>query len=221
MNSKNLIKPILWSYYLSSCSWRVRIALNLKKIDYEYRAVDLLKKKHGDQFSDEFTKLNPKQEVPVLFIDNHFLSQSISIIEYLDETRNDGVNLLPKDPVKRAKSRIISEIINSGIQPYQNANVIKRINQEMGKEKRIEWLDFYLNKGLNSIETNLRNSKGKYCVGDEITIADLCLVPQVYSARRYKVDISKYPIIQSINSELEKLPEFVKAHPDNQPDFKK
>ncbi|CAF0820964.1 unnamed protein product [Brachionus calyciflorus] len=217
MNANKFKKPILWSYYLSSCSWRVRIALNLKKIDYEYKAVDLLKKMGGDQFSEGFSRLNPKQEVPVLFIDNQYLTQSIPIIEYLDETRKDGFRILPEDPVKRAKSRIIAEIINSGVQPYQNANVIKRINNE-SKEMRIKWLDFYLNKGLNSVEEALKETKGKYCVGNKISIADLCLVPQVYSAKRYKIDLAKYPLINSINLELENLPEFVKANPENQPD---
>nr|AYN44510.1 glutathione S-transferase Z2 [Brachionus rotundiformis] len=219
MNQIKIAKPILWSYFQSTCSWRVRIALNLKAIDYEYRAVDLLKNKGGEQFSKEFTNLNPKQEVPILFIDNYLFTQSIPIIEYLDETRRHGARLLPDDPVKRAKCRIIAELINSGIQPYQNANVIKKINAEMGKDKRKDWLHFYLNKGLNAVEEILKETKGRYCVGDEITMADLFLVPQVFAAKRYKIDMSIYPLINTINSELENIDDFLRAHPYSQPDF--
>nr|QUF59421.1 glutathione S-transferase GSTZ2 [Brachionus angularis] len=217
MLSKQFKKPVLWSFYLSSCSWRVRLALNLKNIDFKYQAVDLLNKAEGDQFSSEFTKLNPKQEVPVLLIDGHYLTQSIPIIEYLNETR-EGINFIPNDPVKRAKARIISEIINSGIQPHQNANVLKRIKNEMGKEKTKEWLKFYLEKGLYSVESILKETKGKYCINNEITIADLCLVPQVYAALRYKINFNNFPYIQEVYSNLENLPEFVKSHPDNQID---
>lgn len=139
----------------------------------------------------------------------------------MESTRKTGVRLLSDDATKRAHSRMIAEIINSGIQPYQNANVIKKINKEMGKIKRKEWLDFYLNKGLNSVETLLKDTKGRYCVGDEISLADLCLVPQLFAAKRYKIDIRNFPLINSIFLELENVPEFLKASPENQPDFLK
>jgi maleylacetoacetate isomerase len=102
----------------------------------------------------------------------------LPIIEYINETRKQEPNLIPTDPVKRARARAIAEIINSGIQPYQNTNVVKRIAQEMGDEKKNEWLQFYLRKGFKAIEEALKETSGKFCVGDEITIADLCLVPQ-------------------------------------------
>lgn len=137
----------------------------------------------------------------------------------MDSTRKRGKKLLPENPSNRVKSRIIAEIINSGIQPYQNANVIKKINLEMGKSKRIEWLNKYLNKGLNAVEIILKDSKGRYCVGDEVSLADLCLVPQIFAAKRYNIDMKNFPLIDSVISELNTLPEFLKAMPQNQPDF--
>lgn len=108
----------------------------------------------------------------------------MAIIEYLDETRINAPRLLPKNSVKRAQTRAIAEVINSGIQPYQNANVTNRISQYQGDEKISEWINTYLTRGLRAIEELLVKSSGKFCVGDEITIADCCLVPQVYSANR-------------------------------------
>lgn len=141
-------------------------------------------KEGGQQYSEEYTKINPKQEVPALEIDGHLILQSLAIIEYLDETRPGGVRLLPADPVKRAQVRMISEIINSGIQPYQNANVLKRL----GDEKKTEWLQFYLSKGMRAIEAALKETSGKYCVGDEVSMADLCLIPQVYSGKHISIN---------------------------------
>jgi len=124
----------------------------------------------------------------------------------LDETRTNGSNLLPRNPIKRAQARAIAEIINSGIQPYQNLNVLKRIT----KEKKYEWLDFYLSKGLRSLETTLKVTSGKFCVGDELSIADLCLVPQIFHVKRNSIEFSEklYPYLTRINKELEKTPEF-------------
>ena len=124
----------------------------------------------------------------------------------MDETRTNGSNLLPRNPIKRAQARAIAEIINSGIQPYQNLNVLKRI----AKEKKYEWLYFYLSKGLRSLETTLKVTSGKFCVGDELSIADLCLVPQIFHVKRNKIEFSDklYPYLTRINNELEEIPEF-------------
>jgi maleylacetoacetate isomerase len=141
----------------------------------------------------------------------------LPILEYLNETRkNVGVNYIPEDPVKCAKARCIAEIINSGIQPLQNLNVVQRLE----KEKRKEWLHHYIDKGLVSIEQLLQETSadGLFCVDNKLSIADICLVPQVYGAKRYKVDVSKYPLISSVNSNLEKNPEFFRAHAHNQID---
>jgi maleylacetoacetate isomerase len=111
----------------------------------------------------------------------------LAIIEYLDETRSQEPHLIPKDPIKRAQARAIAEIVNAGIQPYQNANVLKKIVEYQGEEKKTEWINNYLTKGFRAIEALLQKTSGKYCVGDEVTIADCCLIPQVYSANRYFV----------------------------------
>ena len=121
---------------------------------------------------------------------------------------------MPKDPIKKAKARAIAEIINSGIQPYQNLSALKKV----GDEKRNEWLHFYLHKGFKAIETALKETSGKYCVGDEISIADLCLVPQVYSANRFNIDLTEYPNVRRVYDEIAKLPAFRKAHAHTQPD---
>nr|AYN44511.1 glutathione S-transferase Z4 [Brachionus rotundiformis] len=214
-------KPILYNYFRSSSSWRVRIALELKKIDYEYKPISLIKD-GGEQYSEEFTKINPKQEVPALHIDGHLLLQSLPIIEYLDETRPNEHQLLPIDSVKRAKARMIAEIINSGMQPFQNLNVIKRVAAEtQSEEKKMEWIKFYLTKGFKAVEEALQETSGKYCVGDQITIADLCLVPQVYSAKRFNIDLNEFPNVRRVNEQLEKIPEFIKAHAHRQIDTPK
>ena len=121
---------------------------------------------------------------------------------------------MPSDPLKRFQARSLSEIINAGIQPLQNLSVLKIV----GAEKRDEWLKNFLNKGLYAFENTLKQTSGKYCVGDNISIADLCLVPQYEAAVRFNVDVSQFNLINKINSELSKLPEYQTSHPFSQPD---
>lgn len=206
-------KPVLYSYFRSSCAWRVRTALAMKGIDYEYSPVHLVQD-GGQQFSDTYKALNPQCVVPTLEIDGQVLTQSLSIIEYLDETRGSPC-LLPKgDPIRRQQVRAVSDCIASGIQPIQNLSVVKYV----GPEKKAEWGKHWIEQGFNGLEKLLQKTAGKYCVGDEVTMADLCLVPQVYNANRFKVDMSAYPIISRINEELNTLEAFQKAHPAQQPD---
>ncbi|XP_053143071.1 maleylacetoacetate isomerase isoform X2 [Hemicordylus capensis] len=204
-------KPILYSYFRSSCSWRVRIALTLKGIAYEQAPVHLLKD-GGQQHSSEFQALNPMQQVPALKIDGVTLSQSLAIIEYLEETRPNP-RILPQDPKKRAQVRMISDHIVSGIQPLQNLSVL----QQMG-EKQQEWAEHCISRGFKAVEQVLQETAGRYCVGDEVTMADLCLVPQVYNAARFKVDLAPYPTIVRINKALLELDAFQISHPCRQPD---
>ncbi|KAL3315401.1 Glutathione S-transferase zeta-1 [Cichlidogyrus casuarinus] len=208
----------LYSYFRSSCSYRVRIALNLKKVDYNYKAVNLIKD-GGEQFKQEYRNVNPKCEVPCLKIDGMTIYQSVAIIEYLEETRsNSGQRLLPDCLKTRAQVRMIVELINSGIQPIQNLGILGKV-QKLGGDK-IKWAQVCIESGFDAIEKCLTETSGVYCVGDEITMADVFLVPQVYNAKRYDVDVSKYPNIERINQKLLGHSDFQAATPENQPDAK-
>ncbi|XP_068729460.1 maleylacetoacetate isomerase-like [Montipora capricornis] len=204
-------KPILFSYFRSSCSWRVRTALSLKEIDYETHSVNLLKAENQEL---EYKKLNPIGQVPALVIDGHTLADSLTIMEYLDETRPEPPLFPKNDPYKKALVRQISHCIASGIQPLQNLSVLRYL----GDDRKAEWGHHFINKGFQNLEKILEGTSGKYCVGDEITMADICLVPQVYNANRFKVDMSPFPIISRINEALLQLDAFKASHPSKQPD---
>ncbi|XP_032657793.1 maleylacetoacetate isomerase isoform X2 [Chelonoidis abingdonii] len=205
-------KPVLYSYFRSSCAWRVRIALALKGIAYDQEPVNLLKD-GGQQFSTKFQAVNPMQQVPVLKINGIILSQSLAIIQYLEETRPNP-RLLPQDLKKRAKARMISDLIVSGIQPLQNLTFLK----QMGEEKNMEWAQHNIACGFKALEQILQHTAGRYCIGDEVSMADLCLVPQVFNAQRFKVDLAPYPTITRINKALLELEAFQVSHPYRQPD---
>jgi len=205
-------KPILYSYFRSSCSWRVRIALALKGIEYEYKPINLLK---SEQQSDEYKAENPQGCVPAFVVDGHVMSQSVSIMEYLDEAYPATVALLPKgDAMKRAEVRRLSLIIAADIQPIQNLRVLKYVGAEM----KMDFGKWVIESGFKVFEKNLENTAGKYCYGDEVTMADLCLVPQVYNANRFKVDMLQFPHINRVHEELMKIEAFQAAHPSKQPD---
>ncbi|KAF8946368.1 Glutathione S-transferase zeta-1 [Haplosporangium gracile] len=205
-------KPVLYAYFRSSCSWRVRIALNLKKIDYEVRPINLLK---GEQRSEEYLKIQPSGLVPA-YLDNktgQTLIQSISILEYIDETQ-PGHALLPKDPLERATVRALVQAVAADIQPLTNLRILNYV----GDEKKAEWAKHILAEGFKALEAMLQKTAGVYSFGDSITMADLALVPQLYNGVRFGVDMSAFPIISRINSTLSELPEFKAAHPSQQID---
>ncbi|XP_054155833.1 maleylacetoacetate isomerase-like isoform X2 [Oppia nitens] len=227
-------KPILYSYYRSSCSWRVRTALALKGIDYEYRPVNLVK---TEQYSEEFRQLNPCLQVPALVVDdNQVLVESMAIMEYLeDRYPNQGSRLLPEDPILRAQVRAVALTIVSGIQPLQNLGVMKKVDEICSENKdsanhglawskywietKFKLLDKLLAQTTTSTSTSTATNGAKYCVGNQLTMADLCLVPQVNNARRFGVDVEKFPIISSINDYLLASVDAIKqSHPDRQPD---
>nr|WCC58249.1 glutathione S-transferase [Pharsalia antennata] len=205
-------KPILYSYWRSSCSWRVRIAMNLKGITYDIVPISILNTAR-EQHSHEYRKINPMEQVPTLSIDGKILTESLSIMEYLEET-HPQIALLPSDFGARAKVREICEIIACGIQPLQNLTVLNYI----GEEKKNEWAQHWINRGFRATEKILTTVSGKYCVGNNITLADCCLIPQVFNARRFQVDLEPFPNIVKVDTQLKNHPAFIEAHPDHQPD---
>uniref|UniRef100_G3MM10 Uncharacterized protein n=1 Tax=Amblyomma maculatum TaxID=34609 RepID=G3MM10_AMBMU len=206
------LKPVLYSYFRSSCAYRVRIALAWKHIDYEYKGVDLMKD-GGEQHSAEYFKVNPMMQVPALVHNGESFTQSLAIIEYLEDKFPEP-RLLPKDLVQRAKARAVAELIVSGIQPLQSLDIMRLLDES----KRNEWAAHAITKGFKALEATLAKTAGKYCIGDQVTIADTCLVPQVYKANHYKVDVTQFPTLLRISTALESLPEFKAAHPSRQPD---
>ena len=200
----------LWGYWRSSCTYRVRIALNLKKVKVEEMGIVNLLKGENKDFEE-----NPMKQVPLLRIDGVKLTQSVSIIEYLEETRSDqGIPLLPKDPKDRAYVRKLVEIINSGIQPIQNMGILKAI-QELGGDK-MKWGREAIEKGFTAYETELLNVPDRkdtdFSYGAQITMADVFLIPQIYNAKRFSVDLSKFPTILNVEANLLKDPCFAQAH---------
>lgn len=215
---------ILYSYWRSSCSWRVRIALHFKEIPFEYRAVNLLK---SEQQSEEYSRnINPAQLVPTLIIDNHVLNQSVAILEYLEERRPETWRLMPQEPSQRAQVRALVQLIASDTQPIQNLRVLNYLTSSASTtaqekaDKKAEWARHWIGVGLEAFERTLGKTAGLYCVGDSVTLADICLVPQLYNAVRFQVpDLERrFPLIWKINQRLEKLEPFQLAHPDQQPD---
>ncbi|GJJ76999.1 maleylacetoacetate isomerase [Entomortierella parvispora] len=205
-------KDILYSYFRSSCSWRVRIALNLKKIDYEIKPINLLK---GEQKTEEYRKIQPFGFVPA-FVDHktgHTLIESVSILEFLEET-NTTYPLLPKDPIGRATVRALVDAVAMDIQPVTNLRVLVYV----GDEKKAEWAKHFQAEGFKALEALLEKTAGKYCYGDSITLADLALVPQAYNGERWGVDMTAYPNISRISKALNEIPEFKAAHPTQQID---
>nr|XP_020446708.1 maleylacetoacetate isomerase isoform X1 [Monopterus albus] len=211
MSLASLAKPILHGYFRSSCSWRVRIAFALKGIEYDQVPVNLIQD-GGQQHTEQFKTLNPMQQVPAVEIDGFTFSQSLAVIQYIDETR-PGPRLLPADSKKRAQVRMISDLIASGIQPLQNLHVIQKIGAD-----KVHWAQYFIERGFQALEPILKQTAGKYCVGDEISMADICLVPQVYNAERFKVDVGQYPTIKKINQTLVEIEAFKVSHPSCQPD---
>jgi len=209
----------LYSYWRSSSSYRVRIALHLKRIPFEYEAIHLLKD-GGAQNAPDYREKNPGRTVPMLeWTDGGELcrlSQSMAIIEYLDELHPEPP-LLPRDPLGRARARMLAEIPNSVIQPLQNLVVIRKVKAELHGDGQA-WARSWNERGLEALEATARPFAGRYCIGDSLTIADVFLVPQLYSARRLGVEVSRYPTLARVDAACAEHEAFQKAHPDRQPD---
>jgi maleylacetoacetate isomerase len=210
----------LYSYWRSSSSWRVRIALHLKGVAFEYRAVDL---RAGAQFSDEHRARNPASQVPVLEVEQlgevHHLTQSMAILDWLEE-RFPTPPLLPGGDYERARVRALAELVNSGIQPHQNQAVLKWLKRRQpGLET--EWVKHWLAEGLGALELAVKAGAGRFCHGDAVSLADLYLVPQLHGARRFGVDLAPCPTLLRIDAACRELPAFRLAEPEAQPDAPK
>lgn len=207
----------LYTYYRSSAAYRVRIALNLKGIEYISEAVNLLDSSHK---SDAYLQENPQGLVPALELDDgNIIGQSTAIIEYLEETQS-GQALLPTDPLSRSQVRSIVNHIACDIHPLNNLRILKYLRAQLTADKAqvAQWYAQWINSGFTSIETLLSQGKGQFCFGESAGMADCYLIPQVYNALRFGVDLSQYPFILSTYAHCNTLEAFRKAHPDQQTD---
>jgi maleylpyruvate isomerase len=210
----------LYTYAQSSAAYRVRIALNLKGLKPDYEFVHLLKD-GGQQHALTYRALNPQELVPTLDVDGHAIGQSLAIIEYLDET-HPKPPLLPKEPLARARVRQIAYAIACDIHPVNNLRVRQYLKTVLNvtDEAGSAWYRNWIEVGFKGVEAMLSgsNETGTYCHGDQVTIADICLVPQVANARRFNIPLEPYPTIVGIDEALRKLPAFIAAAPEKQPD---
>ena len=203
-------KIVLHDYWRSSSAYRVRIALNLLGLAYEARSVDLLA---GAQRSGDHLLANPQGLVPVLEIDGHRLTQSLAIIEFLDETRHFG--FLPKSPVARAQARALAHAIAMDIQPVCNFRVARHAVGLGGAATMEGWMTHFIALGFQGFEGLLsQRPETEFCHGDQPGLADLCLIPQVYNARRWGLDVAHFPRLCAIAARAEALPAIAAAHPD-------
>ena len=210
----------LYTYFRSSAAYRVRIALNLKGLSYDAVPVHLLKD-GGQHLQDEYRKINPSGLVPSFQDDRITLTQSMAIIEYLEEIHPEPA-LLPKDAPGRGRVRELAQIIGCDIHPVNNLRVLNYLVKHLGfsDQAKTEWYRHWVIEGFQSLEAHLARDPGAgpFCHGDHPTIADCYLVPQVFNAQRFNIDVAAYPNIDRINSLCIELPAFRAAHPSHQPD---
>ena len=214
----------LYGYWRSSSSWRVRIALNYKAIGHQVQAVKLLGgTQAAEQYQPAYRAINPMSQVPVLELDEtgpagpRRITQSMAILEYLEE-RFPLPPLLPGDAWLRGRARQMAEMVNAGIQPYQNSpGVLGYVKEKLGGDE-VAWARHFIQRGLDALEAVAQETAGSFLVGEDPTFADLCLVPQLYSARRFGADPTGWPTLLRAEASCAALPAFQAAHPDSQPD---
>jgi maleylacetoacetate isomerase len=207
----------LYSFFRSSAAFRVRIALNLKGIDYEIVAVNL---PNGAHRTAEFLAVNPQATIPTLDDNGTILWQSLAIIEYLD-ARYPAPRLIPPEPVARARVQALAQLIACEIHPLNNLRVLTYLRGELKLDEAAvsKWYAHWIAEAFAALETFVAQwSGGRYCFGDSLTLADVCLVPQMYNARRFNCDLEPYPTLVRVASGLEAEPAFARAAPNLQPD---
>lgn len=210
----------LYSYFRSSASYRVRIALNLKGLSYEYVSLHL-RRGGGEHLRDDYRRLNPQALVPALVDGEHALMQSLAILEYLEETRPEPP-LLPRAPADRAHVRALAQLVACEIHPLNNLRVLGYLTDTLGvsEEARTRWYRHWVAVGLEALEAQVARDPrtGRFCFGDTPGLADCCLVPQLANARRFQCDLAGYPTLTRIEAACNELPAFQQAAPGRQPD---
>ncbi len=207
----------LYGYFRSSAAYRVRIALNLKNLPYEMAAIHLTRD-GGQQFKDEFRAINPQARVPALQLSGgEVLTQSLAIIDYLDEVYPDPP-LLPVDALDRARVRAAAQVVACDIHPLNNLCTLRYLKRELKQEQAAidAWYHHWVIEGFTALERMIET--GPYCFGSHVTLADVCLVPQVFNARRLNVPLAAFPKIVAVEAACLKLAAFDKARPEKQPD---
>ncbi len=206
----------LHGYFRSSASYRVRIALNLKGLQYDYHPVNLLK---GEQREPAYRSLNPQGLLPALIDAGHVLTQSLAILEWLDEQHPDPA-LLPRESLARARVRALAYNVACDIQPLQNLRVLKYLQSSLSvsDDQKVDWIRHWIDEGFRALEPQLDSGAGAFAGGDTPGLFECCLIPQIYNAERFGMEMGQYPRIARIAEACAALPAFDRARPENQPD---
>jgi maleylacetoacetate isomerase len=209
-----MTRPILYDYAKSSAAYRVRIALNLKSVDYDSRQVNLLA---SEQKGDAYRALNPQGLVPMLEVDGRRITQSLAILVYLDQAYPEP-RLMPADPFDGAHVRAMAMTIACDIHPLNNLRVLKYLKGELGQEQSVidAWYSHWVSQGLAALEALAAPRAGAFLFGDTPTLADVCLVPQMFNARRFNIPLDDYPTLLRADATGTALDAFAAAHPDRQ-----
>jgi maleylpyruvate isomerase len=217
-HAKDDAEIVLFDYFRSSAAYRVRIGLGLKGLAYRSQPVHLVRD-GGEHLLPAYRAHNPQAQLPTFEQGAVRITQSLAIHEYLEE-RHPTPPLLPSEPVARAHARQIALTIACDIHPLNNLRTLKYVTREFGMspDARQAWLTHWIAEGFAALETVLAGGSGRFCIGDTPTIADCCLVPQMFNARRFNIDVSVYPRLVAIDAACNGLPAFRAAHPSQQPD---
>jgi maleylacetoacetate isomerase len=205
-------RPLLHDYFRSSAAYRVRIALGLKGVEHDSVSVDL---RTGEQSGAEYRARNPQGFVPLLEIDGQRIGQSLAIIAYLEATRPEP-RLMPADPADQAHVRAMALVVACDIHPLNNLRVLRYLESQLGQDEpsRNRWYAHWIGEGLTALEALAAPRASRFLFGDSPTVADICLVPQLYNARRFDVPLDRFPTLLRADLEAGKLPAFAAAHPD-------